>query len=245
MIAFRSIVFNVFFFAFHLGLVVAMTLLLAFPRRWEQRLVRLWTNLLGKFLKMIVGLDIEIRGLNNLPSGPAVIVSKHQSAWDTFVFYTLVNDPNYILKKELMDIPFWGWCAAKCGAIGVDRDGGGSALKKMVRNTEDRLSKGRQVIIFPEGTRAKPGSRLPYHPGIAAIYGHTKAPVVPVALNSGLFWGRDSFVKYPGVVTVEFLGPMPPGQKRREFMADLESRIEGASDVLMAEAREKYPYLKS
>ncbi len=245
MIAFRSIVFNVFFFAFHLGLVVAMTLLLAFPRRWEQRLVRLWTNLLGKFLKMIVGLDIEIRGLNNLPPGPAVIVSKHQSAWDTFVFYTLVNDPNYILKKELMDIPFWGWCAAKCGAIGVDRDGGGSALKKMVRNTEDRLSKGRQVIIFPEGTRAKPGSRLPYHPGIAAIYGHTKAPVVPVALNSGLFWGRDSFVKYPGVVTVEFLGPMPPGQKRREFMADLESRIEGASDVLMAEAREKYPYLKS
>jgi len=245
MIAFRSIVFNVFFFAFHLGLVVAMTLLLAFPRRWEQRLVRLWTNLLGKFLKMIVGLDIEIRGLNNLPPGPAVIVSKHQSAWDTFVFYTLVNDPNYILKKELMDIPFWGWCAAKCGAIGVDRDGGVSALKKMVRDTEDRLNKGRQVIIFPEGTRAKPGSRLPYHPGIAAIYGHTKSPVVPVALNSGLFWGRDSFVKYPGVVTVKFLGPMPPGQKRREFMADLESQIESASDALMAEAREKYPYLKS
>ncbi|MDA0305259.1 MAG: lysophospholipid acyltransferase family protein [Proteobacteria bacterium] len=244
MIVLRSIAFNIFFFVFHLALVMVMTMLLAFPRRLEQRVVRLWTHLLGKALKTIVGLDIEIRGRENLPPGAIVIVSKHQSAWDTFVFYTLVDDPNYILKKELIDIPFWGWCAAKCGAIGVDRDGGASALKKMVRDTQDRIGKGRQVIIFPEGTRAKPGKRHPYHPGIAAIYGHTDAPVIPVALNSGLFWGRGSFVKYPGVVTIEFLSPMPAGLKRREFMIDLERRIEGASDALLAEAKAKFSYLK-
>lgn len=243
MIRFRSILFNLFFFFFHLVLVVVMTLLLPFPRRLEQRVVRVWTGLLGWSLKALVGLDIEIRGRENLPSGAVVIVSKHQSAWDTFVFYTLVDDPNYILKKELMDIPFWGWCAAKCGAIGVDRDGGGSALKKMVRDTQDRLDKGRQVILFPEGTRSKPGSRLPYHPGIAAMYNHTQAPVIPVALNSGLFWGRGSFIKYPGVVTIEFLAPLPPGLKRREFMAELESRIETASDALIVEAKEKFPHL--
>ena len=245
MIGFRSIAFNLFFLVFHFGLVVVMTMLLAFPRRLEQRVVRIWTHGLGLGLKAIVGLDIEIRGRENLGSGAAVYVSKHQSAWDTFVFYTLVDDPNYILKKELVDIPFWGWCATKCGAIGVDRDGGVGALKKMVRDTEDRLSKGRQVIIFPEGTRAEPGSQHPYHPGIAAIYAHTKAPVIPVALNSGLFWGRRSFIKYPGVVTIEILPAMPPGLKRRAFMADLERRIEGASDALLAEAKAKYPYLES
>lgn len=241
----RSIAFNLFFFFFHLALVLVMTVLLPFPRRLEQRVVRAWTHCLGWGLKAIVGLNIESRGRENLPAGGALLVSKHQSAWDTFVFYTLVDDPNYILKKELMNIPFWGWCARKCGAIGVDRDGGGAALKKMVRDTEDRLRQGRQVIIFPEGTRASPGNRQPYQPGVAAIYAFTKSPVIPVALNSGLFWGRRSFLKWPGTVTIEFLPAIPPGLKRREFLAELERRIETASDALMAEAKEKYPYLKT
>ncbi len=138
-------------------------------------------------------------------------------------------------------MPVWGWHARKCGAISVDREGGAGALKQMVRDVEDRLSKDRQVIIFPEGTRAEPGTRHPYQPGIAAVYARTTAPVVPVALNSGLFWGRRSFNKKPGVITIEFLEPMPQGLDRREFMAELENRIETATEALIAEARTRFP----
>jgi 1-acyl-sn-glycerol-3-phosphate acyltransferase len=149
MIFIRSILFNAFFLIFHLFLVVGMLVLLPFPRRWMQATVRLWTNVLGAGLNLIVGLDIEVRGLEKLPRSAAVIACKHLSAWDTFVFYRLARDPNYVMKKELMDMPVWGWHARKCGAISVDRDGGPGALKQMVRDTEDRLSDGRQVIIFP------------------------------------------------------------------------------------------------
>ncbi|NQU62455.1 MAG: 1-acyl-sn-glycerol-3-phosphate acyltransferase [Rhodospirillales bacterium] len=243
MTALRSLMFNMASLLFNAGLLIGLTVMLAFPRSWAQSTVRLWTQALGVVLKFIIGLEYEVRGLENLPEGCAVIVSKHQSAWDTFAFYLFLSDPNYILKKELMDIPFWGWCARKCGAISVDREGGASALKQMVRDTEDRLRQARQVIIFPEGTRSAPGSHHPYQPGISAIYSHIDAPVIPVAVNSGLFWGRRSFKKFPGVITVEFLPPMPKGLKRREFMADLETRIEGATDRLVAEARARFPYL--
>jgi len=239
----RSLAFNAIFLVYHLVLVLVLTALLAFPRGWSQGVVRLWTKGVEWGLKIIIGLDVDIRGREHLPVGPCVIVSKHQSAWDTFVFYSLVSDPNYILKKELTDIPLWGWCALNCGAISVDRSGGAASLKKMVRDTEDRIAKGRQVVIFPEGTRTPPGTRREYHPGVAAIYAKTQAPVVPVALNSGLFWGRRSFNKKPGVITLEFLPPLPPGLKRRDFMAELESRIEGATDRLVAEARERFPHL--
>lgn len=247
MIVFRSLVFNTLFLAYHLALVPVLTALLPFPRSWSQGVARLWTQGVGIGLRLVIGLDVEIRGREHLPDGPCVIVSRHQSAWDTFVFYLLASDPNYILKKELTDIPLWGWCALKCGAISVDRSGGAQALKKMVRDTEDRLARGSQVVIFPEGTRTPPGEHQEYHPGVAAIYARIDvpggAPVVPVALNSGLFWGRRSFQKKPGVITLEFLPPMPPGLKRREFMEELRARIDGATVSLVAEARERFPYL--
>ncbi len=250
MIVFRSLVFNTVFLVYHLALVPVLTALLPFPRRWSQGVARLWTQGVGLILRLVVGLDVEIRGREHLPVGPCVIVSRHQSAWDTFVFYLLLSDPNYILKKELTDIPLWGWCALKCGAISVDRSGGGAALKKMVRDTEDRVAKGRQVVIFPEGTRMPPGEQREYQPGVAAVYsrvtrtpGAPGAPVVPVALNSGLFWGRRSFQKKPGVITLEFLPPMPPGLKRRQFMEELRIRIEGATEKRVAEARQRFPNL--
>lgn len=243
MLVLRSLIFNAVFLVYHLPLVLMLTALIPFPRGWSQGVVRVWTKGGKAILKGIVGLDVEFRGLHNLPEGPCVIVSKHQSAWDTFAFYLLVDDPNYIIKKELARIPFWGWCALSCGAISVDRSGGGSALKQLLRDTRDRLAKGRQVVIFPEGTRTEPGKRLDYFPGVAAIDGHTDAPVVPVALNSGLFWGRRSFLKKPGVITIEILPPMAKGLKRRVFMEDLESRIEAASDALMNEARGRFPGL--
>ncbi|HJO74943.1 MAG TPA: lysophospholipid acyltransferase family protein [Rhodospirillales bacterium] len=243
MLILRSLIFNAVFVVYHLALILGLTALMPFPRMWSQGFVRMWTQGGKALLKGIVGLGVEFRGLQNLPQGPCVIVSKHQSAWDTFAFYILADDPNYILKKELTRIPFWGWCALSCGAISVDRSGGGAALKGLLRDTQDRLAKGRQVVIFPEGTRTAPGARLDYFPGVAAIDGHTDVPIVPVALNSGLFWGRGSFLKKPGVITIEILPPMAKGLKRRQFMTDLESRIEGASDKLMAEAREHFPNL--
>jgi len=243
MLILRSLIFNAVFVVYHLALILGLTALKPFPRMWSQGFVRIWTQGGKALLKGIVGLGVEFRGLQNLPQGPCVIVSKHQSAWDTFAFYILADDPNYILKKELTRIPFWGWCALSCGAISVDRSGGGAALKGLLRDTQDRLAKGRQVVIFPEGTRTAPGARLDYFPGVAAIDGHTDVPIVPVALNSGLFWGRGSFLKKPGVITIEILPPMAKGLKRRQFMTDLESRIEGASDKLMAEAREHFPNL--
>lgn len=243
MFFFRSVLFNVFFMVLHAALVVGMVALLPFPRRWMQATVRLWTDVLRVGLKLIVGLDLEVRGRDNLPQGACVIASKHQSALDTFVFYLLLNDPNYVMKKELMRIPVWGWHARKCGAISIDRDGGAGALKQMLRDTEDRMARARQVILFPEGTRTAPGTRHPYNPGIAAVYTRIKAPVVPVALNSGLFWGRRSFNKKPGVITVEFLPPMPPGLDRAQFMSELENRIETATDKLVAEARERFPHV--
>lgn len=241
MILVRSLIFNVVFFAYHLVLVVVLSLLLVFPRRWSQAATRWWTEGAAVLLRCLLDLDFEVLGAP--PKGPCIIVSKHQSAWDTFFFYLLLDDPNYVLKKELTRIPIWGWCALSCGAISVDRSGGGAALKKLVRDVEYRMADGRQVVIFPEGTRTAPGLRREYQPGVAAIYARTDAPVVPVALNSGLFWGRRSFRKKSGVIAVQFLDPMPRGLKRREFMAELETRMETATDALIAEAKTRFPHL--
>lgn len=239
----RSILFNAFFFVLHLVLVLGMVFLLPLPRHWMQGTVRFWTQVLRVGAGIIVGLRIEFRGLENRPRGAAVLACKHQSALDTFAFYLVLGDPNYILKAELMRVPLWGWHARKCGAIAVDRRGGAGALKKMVADTRDRLRRGRQVIIFPEGTRTKPGERRPYNPGVAAIDAAIEQAVIPVAVNSGLFWGKRSFIKRPGMIVFEFLDPMPKGLKRREFMAELETRIETASVRLTAEARERFPHL--
>ena len=181
----------------------------------------------------------EGRGVESGPEGAAVSACKHQSAWETTVFYVLADDPSYVLKKELLFLPFWGWVARKCKAIGVDRAGGIGALKRLVRDSSAALDANRQVIIFPEGSRMAPGRTRPYYPGIAAIYAATEAPVVPVALNSGVFWGRRRFLKRPGVITLEFLPPVPRGLDRRAFLPELQARIQTASDRPRAEAEAK------
>jgi 1-acyl-sn-glycerol-3-phosphate acyltransferase len=241
----RSIVgsglYNCVFIGWTAVAVTLMILLLPFPRFAMQRAVKAWAWSQHWALKALVGLDFELRGRENILPGGAIYASKHQSAWDTYVFYLLFSDPSYIMKKELMQIPVWGWMARKCEAISVDRAGGGQALKALVRDTRQRIEQDRPVIIFPEGTRTRPGTRLPYHPGIAAVYSQCDAPVVPVALNSGLFWGRRSYAKQAGRIIIEFLPALPSGLKRREFMARLEHDIETASLRLMAEGVEKFP----
>lgn len=233
MTALRSALFNVCFFAtlsFHL---IFMVLTLPLPRGVLQAWMRLWARQMLWYCRVVLGLHLKLHGLENLPQAGAVVASNHQSAWDTFVFYALVADPQYVLKKELMSIPFWGWYAKKAEAITVDRDGGGAELKRMVRECVDRVKKGRQVIIFPEGTRVAPGQRIAYFPGVYAVYRALPdgVPLVPVALDSGHYWPRRSFLKRPGTINLRFLEPIPPGLRREAFLAELEDRIIAARDA--------------
>ena len=215
------------------GHLMTLWLALPLPRRVLQVWMRVWGNQMLWYCRVVLGLGLRVHGLENLPKGGAVLASNHQSAWDTFVFYTLVDDAQYVLKKELMSIPFWGWYARKAEAISVDRSGGGAALKQMVRSCVDRVRKGRQVIIFPEGTRVLPGQRIAYFPGVYAIYRALPdgVPLVPVALDSGRFWSRRSFLKHAGTINLRFLEAIPPGLKRDEFLDRLEGCITAANDA--------------
>ncbi|GAB6051845.1 lysophospholipid acyltransferase family protein [Magnetospira thiophila] len=237
----RSLVFNIFFVVVQALAVLIMYMSVPFPQPAIQWITKWWARALRWAMRWIAGIRFELRGMENLPAGPCVIACKHQSAWDTFAFYLFLPDPNYVLKIELTRIPLWGTCSMKAGAIAVDRNAGASALKKLVQDVKDRMTLGRQVIIFPEGTRTTPGVFQPYQPGVAAIYGAIEQPVVPVAINSGLFWGRRTFMRYPGTVVMEILPPMPAGMKRKPFMAELERRIETATARLIAESERPLP----
>ncbi|MCD6034502.1 MAG: acyl-phosphate glycerol 3-phosphate acyltransferase [Rickettsiales bacterium] len=186
-------------------------------------------------VRVLCGIKHEVKGLERLPEGSYIIASKHQSAWDTAIFHVLLNRPVFILKKELTKLPFFGPYLGKMGMVAIDRSGQLAALKDMVVQVEGRLKQGRPVVIFPEGTRTKPGAKVKYHPGIAALYTHESidAPIVPVALNSGIFWGRSSFMKKQGVVQIEFLPPLEKGLPRKVFMETLERQIEEASTRLL------------
>ncbi len=241
MIAFRSFLFIVFIWLWTLALSLVYLPLLAFPRKAMKPAIRLWLAGVQTALRVIAGLSCELRGRENLPEGPLLVASKHQSAFETFIFHLLLNDPAFILKRELLWIPFFGWYLGKSGVIAIDRSAGTKALKAMVKGAENAVTEGRPVVIFPEGTRAAPGAKLPYHSGVAMIYGALKLPVVPIALNSGLFWRRRGFLKKPGIITIEALPAIAPGLDRKAFMAELETRIEAATDRLIAEARERFP----
>ena len=237
MTALRSIIFNVIFFVVTAlsSILVGMPALLL-PRRFAAIAIRIWARTILGALKWIVGLDWELRGDVRALAQPGVLAVKHQSAWDTIVFFAVASDPAYVLKKELQLIPFYGWVSLKAGMIGVDRGKAGAAIRSMAKGAKRAIAEGRQVVIFPQGTRVAPGAMAPYHPGVAALYGQLDVPVTPIALNSGLFWGRRSFVKRPGRIVVEILPPIPPGLDRKTFMTTLETTIETASARLAAEA---------
>jgi len=236
MIWLRSLAFQLAFLVWTstLGLL-ALPLLLA-PALWVMRFGTFWSAGTLKLLDWCVGLDHELRGAENLPAGPAIIAMKHQSAWDTFAAPVLFDLPAVIIKRELGRVPFYGWYAVKSGAILVDRAGGARALKRMVAASVRAVSQGRPILIFPEGTRSAVGARPLYQPGVAALYRQLGLPLVPVAVNSGIYWGRRRFIKRPGRIIVEVLPPIPPGGDRRRAMAELESSIEAATARLVAAA---------
>jgi 1-acyl-sn-glycerol-3-phosphate acyltransferase len=207
--------------------------LLAAPKRWVQAGCKVWLAGLRAMAAGIAGVRYRIEGGENLPNGPVIVAAKHQSAFDTFLFHRLLDDPVYVLKRELFRIPMVGWYMRAAGMIGIDRAAGAQALRGMVKGCEEALAEGRQIVIFPEGTRTAPGQSRAYHPGVAALYARfPDVPVVPVALNSGLLWGRKAFLKEPGTVTVRILPPMEPGLDRRRFLETLRSRIEEAGAAL-------------
>ncbi|HSV29745.1 MAG TPA: lysophospholipid acyltransferase family protein [Candidatus Omnitrophota bacterium] len=243
MTALRSVLFVVLFYAWTLPLAVLYLPLLLAPRPVMMTFAKAWLRGVLGLLRAVCGLTFEVRGTEHLPKGAAIVAAKHQSAFETFAFHLLLDDPAYVLKRELTWIPFFGWYLAKTGVIAIDRSAGTKALKAMVKGGEDAKADNRPIIIFPEGTRTPPGERQPYHTGVAMLYGALDLPVVPVALNSGLFWRKRGFAKRAGIITLEFLPPMAPGMNRKAFMAELESRVEAATDALVAEARGRFPAL--
>jgi 1-acyl-sn-glycerol-3-phosphate acyltransferase len=176
-----------------------------------------------------VGIRHRVVGRENLPAGPAIIACKHQSSWETMAFTGLFDDIAIVLKRELLFIPVVGWAMARAGNIAVARGNGASALRGLVKQAKAAIAEGQSIVIFPEGTRVAPGEQKPYQIGTAALYRQLGVPVVPMALNSGLFWGRRKFVKRPGMITLEILPPIPPGLSREAFMEALRERIEGAT----------------
>jgi 1-acyl-sn-glycerol-3-phosphate acyltransferase len=186
--------------------------------------------------KVLAGARSEIGGQENLPAGPYILAPKHQSFWDTFALVPHIPDAVYILKRELMWIPVFGWYLGKMNMIPIDRGSPAKALRKVVVEARKRAEQGRQIIIYPEGTRRPPGAEPAYKHGIAEIYSRLGIPVVPVAHMAGLYWPRRRFLRYPGVIRARFLPPIPPGLSRTEFMARLIEATEKACDALLIEA---------
>lgn len=238
MLLLRSLLFALaFYVTTALFLVLGSWLLLA-PRSWAMAGLRTHAIVSVWLLRVIAGTKLEVRGHEHLPAGASLVVSKHQSAWDTFGLVPLFRDPAIVLKDELKWIPFYGWFCVKFEHILVKRDKAAKALKAMIADAEQRAGQGREIVIFPEGTRQAPGAPPNYKPGYVALYEALKLPCVPLALNSGLYWPRRSLLRHPGTIVVEFLEPIPPGLPRKEFRELLEARLEAAAARLVAEGRQ-------
>jgi 1-acyl-sn-glycerol-3-phosphate acyltransferase len=202
---------------------------LTFPlaRMTRYRVISGWSKIMLYIARKVCGLDYRVEGRENLPSTPSVILSKHQSAWETLAFQTVFPPQVHVLKRELLWIPFFGWGLAMMSPIAIDRAKGRTALRQLARLGKERILQGFWVVIFPEGTRVKPGTRRKYQPGGAWLAAQTGAPVVPVAHNAGLYWGKNAFLKYPGTITMR-IGPAIPTQGRDpgEISAEAERWIE-------------------
>ena len=232
MLVLRSLIFSILFYAwFALSAVLATLISLVWPRRLPG-FARFWSCTWLVLYERICGVSYQVRGREHVPRGGCVIAMKHQSVWDTCAMFAIFDLPVYVLKSELMFIPFFGWALSRLGCIPVRRGSGKSALDTMVKGTRTALANGKQVVIFPEGTRTRVGQSPDYKTGISHLYTALEVACVPAALNSGLVWPRRSFLRPPGVITVEILPPIAPGLDRKAMFERLVSGIEGASERL-------------
>ena len=247
MIFLRSTLFNIITYG---AIAVACILCLPgllLPREGAFVIIRAYVRSIHFLEKYIIGLDYEVRGLENLPKeGSYIVAAKHQSHYETHKLHILFEDPAIVLKKELLDIPLWGRFLQRIHPIAIDRSKGRSAGQQVVDGAKRVEKENRPIVIFPQGTRVFPWQTTkerPYKSGAARMYAATNMPIIPMALNSGLFWPRHSWIKRPGKVIFEFLPPIPPGKDADEVMKELEARLESASRALEEEALAENKYL--
>ncbi|HXA40661.1 MAG TPA: lysophospholipid acyltransferase family protein [Phenylobacterium sp.] len=233
MILIRSLAFAAVFYLWSIVSGLAMTLLLLAPRRWMIKAMGLWGVVVIAMLRLICGVRVEFRGLQHLPTGRGLVAAKHQCMFDTMAPLTVFPDACYVMKRELLKIPFYGWFSLKTGMLVLDRQGGAGALRKLIAEAKARLAEPRQLVIFPEGHRMPPGTRGEYQPGVAGLYRELGLPCTPMATNSGVHWPAHGILRRPGLIVYEFLEPIPPGLHRAAFMRELETRIETASQLLL------------
>src|SRR3954452_17333605 len=235
----RSLLFNVLFYVVLVCLIIIAIPTFVMPRTALLTVARWWAYSSIFLMRLICNIKVEYRGVEKIPKGPLIVASKHQSMWETFALLQFFPQPLYILKRELKWIPFFGWYLIKTNMIGVVRGAGGRSLIEMARRAGEEVRRSRQLIIFPEGTRTAVDAPPRYKTGVAQVYVDCGVPCLPVALNSGLFWPRRTFLRYPGTIVVEFLDLLPPGLTRDEFIAQVSTAIEGATRRLVAAGREE------
>jgi len=230
----RSLLFNLLLWLWSAFLVLILAPVAPFVSPPAiRRYAAFWMRGVHALLAAIVGLRFRVEGLEHLPDRPCIIASKHQSSFETLLFHTIRPDIAIGLKEELIRIPLFGWYLRIAQNIAIDRGGAAKAMRSLIRGAETAVENGLSILIFPEGNRRAVGAPPAYKPGVAALYMALDVPVVPVALDSGRFWPRRSFVKRPGTITVRFLEPIPPGLDRQAFMRLLQERTEAACAAIM------------
>lgn len=236
MLIVRSVAFNLLFYLNLVLHVIAAIPTFLMPRRAFMVMAKSWGDTSNWLLRVVAGITVELRGLDRIPRGALLVAAKHQSVWETFTLFTLFDDPAYIFKRELQWIPILGWYAWKSDMIPINRAARGGAMAGMIERARTELARGRQIVIFPEGTRTAPGAPPSYRQGIVQLYAAAGVPCLPIALNSGLYWPRRKFLRYPGTIVLEVLDPIPAGLSAEDFAARLERTIEDATKRLTAQA---------
>ena len=231
----RSVAFNICFYLNTLVFLIIALPTFFLPYQAIVEVAKAWGRVNLVLLRVIAGVDFELRGREKIPPGAVIVASKHQSAWETFALLHLFDSPTFIMKRELQWIPIFGWLTIKGRMVAVDRRAGSQALVQMAERARVELARGRQLIIFPEGTRRPVGAEPRYKYGVSYLYAAEGVPCLPVALNSGVFWPRRSILRRPGTVVVEILDPIPPGLDKEDFIRRLQDEIETATARLVAE----------
>ena len=245
MLILRSLVFNILFYVVLVTIMLVLLPMIFLGPDRVKTAARIWGRASLWLLRVVCNTKVEFRGLENIPQGGYIIAPKHQSVWEVFALITVFKDFTYVLKRELLWIPLFGWYVARGRQIAIDRSQGRAALAQVVRQARVVLGEGRQLFIFPEGTRTAPGAKPDYKFGAAFVYNDLKVRCLPVALNSGLFWPRRSFIRRPGTIVVEILPAIEPGLPTTAFLRLLQETVETATNRLNDEAIARDPSLRA
>jgi 1-acyl-sn-glycerol-3-phosphate acyltransferase len=233
----RSILFVIFLYGSMTLVGVSHAPFVPFKRSIATDAARRWTRMMIWGMRWIAGITVEFRGMQHLSATPVLLAIEHHAMVETLFPFVMRPLPAIVLKRELLSMPIFGWFAAQMNSIALDREAHAAALKALLKASREAVAAGRDIVIFPEGSRVAPGEKGEYKPGVAAMYRDLGIPCVPVAVNSGLFWPAKGLIRKPGHLVVEVLPPIMPGLKREPFMAELEASIETATNALIAEGR--------